>query len=256
MTQTDNEFQGFFADFYDRLHNYTSDAESFAALLGSGGKDVLELGSGTGRIAIPLARAGYRVTGIEYEADMIARMEQKEYPRENLRAVRADARNFSLEQRFDAVLLSCNFVNLFTDAKDLADVLACCRKHLKPDGRIIIDCSVPDTEYMVRSNGEEEILTFLTESGSEIRDYFLPRYDLLNQVETDTIRLEEWKDGRLLREARTEEKLTWYYPREIRSLIREAGLRVLWESAELSPDGAPRPIAPDSENMVFCCGLN
>ena len=31
MTQTANEFQGFFADFYDRLHNYTSDAEGFAA---------------------------------------------------------------------------------------------------------------------------------------------------------------------------------------------------------------------------------
>ena len=256
MTQTANEFQGFFADFYDRLHNYTSDAEGFAALLKSCGKDVLELGSGTGRIAIPLAKAGYNVTGIEYEADMIALMEQKEYPRENLRAIRADARNFSLGQQFDAVLLSCNFVNLFTDAKDLADVLACCRKHLKPEGRVIIDCSVPDTEYMVRSNGEEEVLTFPTESGSEIRDYFLPRYDLLNQVEEDTIRLEEWKDGKLLREARTEEKLTWYYPREIRSLIREAGLRILWESAGLTPGHAAQPITPESENMVFCCGLN
>ena len=65
MTQTANEFQGFFADFYDRLHNYTSDAEGFAAVLKSCGKDVLELGSGTGRIAIPLAKAGYNVTGID-----------------------------------------------------------------------------------------------------------------------------------------------------------------------------------------------
>ena len=69
-------------------------------------------------------------------------------------------------------------------------------------------------------------------------------------------RLGDRKDGRLLREARTEEKLTWYYPREIRSLIREAGLRILWESAGLTPDHAAQPITPESENMVFCCGLN
>ena len=243
MTKTDNEFQGFFADFYDMLHNYSDDADRFIEMIRPVGTDVLELGSGTGRIAVPLARAGYRVTGIECEPDMISRMELKDYPRENLEVVRADARNFSLGRLFDAVLLSCNFINHFPDAKDLADVLSCCRKHLKPEGRIIIDCSSPDTEYMVKSSGEEEVFTFPTESGSEIRDYFLPRYDLLNQVEEDTIRLEEWKDGRLLREARTEEQLTWYYPREIRSLVREAGLRVIRETA-------------GAEGMTFCCGLN
>ena len=255
MTQTSNEFQGFFAEFYDMLHAYCDDAERFIRLLKPCGTEILELGCGTGRVAIPLAKAGFRVTGIEYEADMIALMEKKEYPRENLEVIRTDARSFSLDRQFDAILLTCNFINHFADAKDLADILACCRKHLKPAGQVIIDCSVPDTEYMVKTSGQEEVLTFPTESGSEIRDYFRPRYDLLNQTEEDTIRLEEWKDGRLLREAYTEEKLTWYYPREIRSLIREAGLCILWEGAGLSPEDAARPICAEAEGMVFCCGL-
>lgn len=254
MTQTGNEFQGFFADFFDRLHAYCDDAEIYPALLKSWGTDILELGSGTGRIAIPLAKSGFRVTGIEYEADMIALMERKSYPRENLKVIQADARHFTLEQRFDVILLSCNFLNHFPDAKDAADILACCEKHLKPEGRILLDCSAPDTAYMAKTSGEEETLTFETESGSEIRDHFLPRYDLLNQIETDIIRLEEWKDGKLLREARTEETLTWYYPRELRSLIREAGLKILWESGALSPEGAVMPIGDGAEAMVFCCG--
>ena len=167
--------------------------------------------------------------------------------------LRGDARSFALDERFDVVLLACNFLNHFPDARDVLAVLRRCREHLLPRGCVIIDCSAPDTEYMVKSNGKEEALTFMTGSGSEIRDYFLPRYDLLNQIEEDTIRLEEWREGKLLRSACTEEKLTWYYPRELRSLIDEAGLRVRWESDRLSIDGSSHPILPDACNMVFCC---
>ena len=253
MQKNGNEFQGFFAEFFDRLHADCQDTEIYVSMLKSYGKKILELGSGTGRIAIPLAKAGFQVTGLEYESDMIAVMKQKDYPRDRLKVVQADARSFSLEERFDVILLSCNFMNHFPDAADADAVLSRCRKHLEPGGCVMIDCSAPDTEYMVETNGKEEILTFATENGSEIKDFFLPRYDLLNQVENDSIRLEEWKDGILLREACTEERLTWYYPREIRSLIREAGMHILWESGFLSPDGKAEPIAAGSYAMVFCC---
>jgi SAM-dependent methyltransferase len=253
MTHNTNEFQGFFADFYDMLHEGCGDAEQYVSLLGPCGKKILELGSGTGRIVIPLAEAGFQVTGIEFESDMISLMEKKDYPRNRLRVVQADARHFSLDERFDVILLSCNFLNHFTDAADVASILSCCRDHLEPDGCVIIDSSVPDTDYMVRSNGEEEVLTFATKNGSEIRDYFKPCYDFLNQVENDAIRLEEWKDGILLREAAAEEHLTWYYPREIRSLVREAGLKVVRESSALAPAERGIPVTSDSEEMIFFC---
>ena len=253
MIHNDNEFQGFFADFFDMLHADCEDAKLLPLLLKPFGENVLELGSGTGRIAIPLAEAGFRVTGIESEPDMIALMEKKEYPRERLKVLRCDARSFSLEERFNVVLLSCNFINHFPNAGDVAAILSSCRKHLMPNGCVIIDCSAPDTDYMVRTGGEEETLVFPTESGSEIRDFFKPCYSFLDQIEKDVIRLEEWKDGVLLREACTEETLTWYYPREIRSLVREAGLTVFRESSVLAPEGQDRPIGPGSENMIFYC---
>lgn len=88
----------------------------YPELLKPYGRRVLELGCGTGRVAIPLAEAGYDVTGIEAEPDMLARLEQKQYPRERLKIVRADARSFHLESLFDAILLSCNFMNHFVEA--------------------------------------------------------------------------------------------------------------------------------------------
>ena len=253
MTQYSNEFQGFFADFFDMLHGGCEDAENYVSLLAAYGNRILELGSGTGRIVIPLAKAGFRVTGIEYEPDMIALMEKKDYPRDRLTVIRGDARNFSLGEKFDAILLSCNFLNHFTDAADTVSILKCCKAHLAPDGVVIIDSSVPDTAWMVRTNGEEEVLTFPTETGSEIKDFFTPSYDFLNQVETDVIRLEEWKNGILLREASTEERLTWYYPREIRSLVREAGMKVIRESSALAPAEDGSPVTPASEEMIFFC---
>ena len=241
MTHNENEFQGFFAEFFDMLHEGCEDAEQYVSLLGTYGRKILELGSGTGRIVIPLAKAGFQVTGIEFESDMISLMEKKDYPRDRLRVIRADARSFSLGEEFDVILLSCNFLNHFTDGSDA------------PGGTVIIDCSVPDTARMVRTNGEEEILTFPSEAGGEIRDFFRPSYDFLNQVEKDAIRLEEWKDGILLREAATEEHLTWYYPREIRSLVREAGLKVVRESSALAPAESGSPVTSDSEEMIFFC---
>ena len=72
MTHNENEFQGFFAEFFDMLHEGCEDAEQYVSLLGTYGKKILELGSGTGRIVIPLAKAGFQVTGIEFESDMIS----------------------------------------------------------------------------------------------------------------------------------------------------------------------------------------
>ena len=172
MVHNNNEFQGFFAEFFDRLHEGCGDEEIWPVLLKPYGNRILELGSGTGRILIPLAKAGFRVTGIEYEPDMIALMEQKDYPRDHLKVIQGDARSFSRGKRFDIIMLSCTFITHFADANDVVALLSSCRNHLDPDGCVIIDCSAPDTDYMVRTNGKEEILSFPTGSGSEIINNF------------------------------------------------------------------------------------
>lgn len=58
MDRAANEFQGFFAEFFDRLHAGCGDADVYPVLLKAYGKKILEQGSGTGRIAIPLAEVG------------------------------------------------------------------------------------------------------------------------------------------------------------------------------------------------------
>jgi len=251
----ETEYAGFFAEFYDLLHANNIDIKVYPRLLKDYGKTVLELGAGTGRIAIPLAKAGYQVTALEYSADMIRVLEEKEYPKENLSIVQGDARTYSLLQRFDAILLTCNFINHFISSDDVLNILKNSARHLNVNGVIIIDCSIPETSFMCESNGKEEVFDFKTSKGTLIKDYFTAKYDLLNQKELDYIKLEEYDGKVLIRHAEANEELTYYYPREIRSLIREAGLKIVRESGALWDPDKDIAISEENGEMIFYCGL-
>lgn len=248
------EFQGLFAEFFDILHNDCKDASIYPQILESYGNRILELGCGTGRIVVPLAKAGYDVIGLEFEPDMIALAQKKDYPKQNLTIIQGDARDFSLGRSFDVILLSCNFINHFVDSGDVLSVLNCCKRHLAKDGVIIIDCSIPDYDYMQASNGKTEVFEFRTDHGTIIKDSFSPCFDFIRQIETDAIVLEEYESEQLLRRAEVKETLTWYCMREIRSLIREAGLVLQKQSASLDDDKVDALINNHASNMIFFVG--
>lgn len=248
-----DEYTGFFAEFYDLLHAGNWDVQVYPRLLKPYGSKVLELGSGTGRIAIPLAEAGYSVTGLENAQDMIALLNKKPYPRERLKVIQGDARDFDLHETYDAILLSCNFINHFMDSMDVIRILASCKRHLNDGGVIIVDCSAPDVPGMCKGSGIEEVIEFQSSRGTVIKDYFCAKYDFLMQVETDTIRLEEYDGQTLIRQAEAREVLSFYYPRELRGIIREAGLAIAKESGRLWDDGKQFPINVEENEMVFFC---
>src|SRR5688572_27682718 len=64
-------------DFYDLEHgDFTDDLDLYVHLGEMIGDPIVEVGCGTGRILIPLAQAGHRVTGIDSSTAMLARAEQ------------------------------------------------------------------------------------------------------------------------------------------------------------------------------------
>lgn len=248
-----NEFQGIAAELYDLLHSGSTDSQIYPELIKQYfGTHVLELGCGTGRLAIPLAQNGCNVTGIEYEKDMISLLLSKDYPKDRLSVIQGDARNFNIDKRFDVVLLACNFLNMFTAPSDVLEILASSKRHLKPGGSIIIDSSVPDLASMAKENGMAFISEFKTSRGTTLRDTFTPRYDFVNQLETDEILIQELDEaGNLLREEKIITQLTYYLPREIRMLARESGLYVSMESGRLTCPLVEKRIGDDSNDMVF-----
>ncbi|MGA0236770.1 MAG: class I SAM-dependent methyltransferase [Acidimicrobiales bacterium] len=139
-----------FADVYDDWYANVSDIDATVATLGSlaNGRPLLELGVGTGRIAVPLAATGVSVVGVDASRAMLDILRNKSDAAAII-AIEADmaaleqARGLSDRGPFGVVFAAFNtFFNLPTDSAQ-ADCLEGCHGVLFDDGRLVIEGFVP-----------------------------------------------------------------------------------------------------------------
>src|SRR3990170_2116036 len=108
------------------------------------GHAVLELACGTGRVAIPIAREGVRVVGLDRSPAMLGRAREKSAGMSTVRWVEGDMRDFSLAERFGLALIPFrSFQHLLTVADQLS-CLASIYRHLVPGGRLALHIFNPD----------------------------------------------------------------------------------------------------------------
>jgi len=145
MRQRRNGSREWFANFHESLwlRGDETGAEEAAAIKRllrlRKGQSVLDAPCGAGRIALPLARAGCNVTGIDRMASFIARARRR-FRKEGLkgRFLQCDMRELDFEGEFDAVINWGGSFGYFSDTEDL-DVLRRFARALKPGGRLMMD---------------------------------------------------------------------------------------------------------------------
>lgn len=136
-----------FADVYDDWYPAEADTEAAVAALctlGAPGSRVLELGVGTGRLALPLAAAGRRVVGLDASAEMLARLAAKD-PGGTVTAVEADVADPAAwpDGPFQVVLAACNLLVNLADPAAQHRVVATAADRLAPDGVLVVETPVP-----------------------------------------------------------------------------------------------------------------
>jgi SAM-dependent methyltransferase len=136
----------FTAPFYDLdLEGVEDDIDMYRELALRQGGAVLELGCGTGRVAIPLARAGLNVIGVDLSASMlgVARERATGLP---VTWVEADMRDVRLRRRFETVLIPFGGLQHMETADDVAAALSSVARHLARDGVAVVDIESPHPE--------------------------------------------------------------------------------------------------------------
>lgn len=116
------------------------------------GTDVLELGVGTGRVAIALAEAEYNVTGLDLSPAMLERARQKvaSVPpavAERLALVQGDMSEFDLGRLFSLILVPFRAFQHLVEPAAQRRALTCMRRHLAPGGHLVIDLFDPRLEF-------------------------------------------------------------------------------------------------------------
>ena len=198
----------------------------FRGLARMTGGPILELGVGSGRVAVPIAKDGHEVVGVDRSAAMLARAERyARKARTELRLVQADMRTFSLDRAFALIAIPFNtFLMLTPD--DRWACLARCREHLAKTGRLAIDVFQPDPSIIAGNEGgvREDWRREDPDSGHWVTKFSSTR----STVDATTFRWwwdEELGDGQIRRIGR-EATLHYLYRREAELLFPAAGFEI------------------------------
>jgi SAM-dependent methyltransferase len=133
------------ADVYDELATPASSAEHAAEFLASvaGTRRVLELGIGTGRVAIPLAARGVKVYGIDASPKMVEKMRAK--PGGDAIPVElGDFADVKIGGKFSLIFIVFNTLFMLEDQATQLRCFAQVAKHLTPNGAFVVEALVPD----------------------------------------------------------------------------------------------------------------
>lgn len=138
--------RAFVAEFYDIVPAYVAraDAPFYLALAAKARGSILELGCGTGRLLIPIARAGHRIVGLDLADAMLERCRAKlarepQAVQDRATIVRADITKFSLPDRFDLAIAPFRCFQHLIRVGDQIECLKTVARHLKRSGTLVLD---------------------------------------------------------------------------------------------------------------------
>ena len=115
------------------------------------GGPVLEVACGTGRVAWPIADAGFEVVGLDRSPAMLAKAKAKraDHPNTTATFVIGDMADFDLGREFTLIVIAFRSFQALLTREDQRSALASLRRHLASDGRLVIDVFDPRLEFLV-----------------------------------------------------------------------------------------------------------
>ena len=231
---------------YDSIHaNYKWDyalIENFAKKYGG---PVLELASGTGRLAIPILKLRLDYTGLELNGIFLK--EAKNKIKGSADFILGDMRNFYLESSFNFIFIGFNSFLHNLSIKDAKSCLKCVLNHLSPKGKFLLSTFIPNTEFLYRDAKKLYPATdFFEFENSKCRILERNDYNSDSQINHLTWYIE--KDGKL-GSVKYNYSMRMFYPHEMDLLFQESGFII----EDKFGDYDLSPFDQDSDMQIYLC---
>ena len=195
--------------------------------LETGGKTVLELACGTGRLAHIFLREGAQYTGLDIESDFVKDAKRKLSEYKDLAAiVKGDMRSFKLGKKFDLIFIGFNsFLHLLTD-KDAMMFLSCVKNHMHENSRFVIDIYIPNPLFLYRPEGVRFPVLEYTDSNTNEHIYIEESniYDSATEV-NELIWYFSTEDNKDFDERRFSMRM--YFQSKMNQILIDAGFNIL-----------------------------
>ena len=232
------------------------DLDLYLALAGRTGDPILELAAGTGRLAIPLAEAGHRVTAVDLDPAMHERARAAadragHAAASRLELVEADLLGLDLAEAgtYRLAFIGLNSLFLLATRDAQREAMRTLARHLAPGGLAAVDVWLPDPDDLARFDGRLifEYLRVDPDTGQEVTKVATARYDATTAVVDLTSIYEESRPGEPAARWIRRDTLRLMGADELRAHAEEAGLIV--ETMAGSYD--LEPLRPGSERAIL-----
>lgn len=238
--------------YYDQL--FTENREEFSFWIRQAekyGESILELACGTGRITIPLAKAGFKVAGIDYADGMLnVAREKSAKAGVAIEWVKGDMRNFNLEKKFSLIILAANALCHLLTLDDFEACMSAVKNHLAPEGRFVIGVFVPKHELLIEKPGERFPFSEYEDQDGRGRISVTQSYEYEADTQIKRIKTYHSVPGND-EEIEGELNMRMYFPQELDALLKYNGFVIenkFGSSEETQFD-------KDSETQLVVCRM-
>lgn len=251
-----------FYDFYDAPEYRQDQLRMYCDLASEAGDPILELACGTGLITMELARAGFRVTGLDISSDMLQVAQEKiaheeADVRSRIRLVEADMKDFELDEQFSGIFLPSNSFGYLTALDDQKSCVRAIYEHLRPQGLMVVEERNYTPEILMGMLQRRGAITVQRAGVNPATGRFTSFHsatlmmDFIRQTIYGRRFIDEIQDDGTVKRYMAPNGgayRTHYFARfELQLLIEQAGftVRELWGGSDR------QPLGPRSYNMIF-----
>jgi SAM-dependent methyltransferase len=203
---------------------------------------LLDVGCGTGKHLIELARRGYDTAGVDLSASMLdqaRRSAAADLPKERQpELLCGDARDFDYQRKFDAAIMMFAVIGYLTANDDVLAGLRNIRRHLDPGALFICDFWYGPSVLSVQPSDRVRVLD---KSGEQVIRATSTTLDPLSHTADVTFRLWTVCDQQLVNESTELHRLRYFFPQEFALLLADAGFKL--ESLTAFPSIDEKPTA-------------